>query len=44
MGKMLKHVNSRIYEHISSQLYYRDFRIDISHLSTQEVGLKNGII
>ena len=39
---MLKHVNSRIFEHISSQLDY--FGIHISHLSTQELGVKNSII
>ena len=39
---MFKLVNSRIFEHISSQLDY--FRIYISHLSTQELGVKNGII
>ena len=30
------------FEHISSQLEY--FGIHISHLSTQELGVKNGII
>ena len=40
-GKVLKHVNSRIQEHISSQLDY--FRIHISHLA-QELAFKNDII
>ena len=39
---MLKHFNSRIFEHISSQLDY--FGTHISHLSTQEFRVKNGII
>ena len=39
---MLKHVYSRIKEHISSQLDY--FRIHTSHLATQELGVKNDIV
>ena len=41
-AKVLKHVNSRIYEHISGHLDY--FRIHISHLAAQGLVVKNDII